>query len=493
MSEVDQYIEEVVKRGDEGSELLAAKCAPTLRNSEYVDIVREGMNGLAVLRVPEDYDVVVHSSVGDPKILDPAEHAASLVDRLYEDAKRINAIPLGFANVIDASTGKKDVIEKIADALVSKSIDYRIAIMNGELAILGSRINCDANVSGTMLSIIHRNNDSDEIYTILGIGEVPAAAFNPKGKAVYINSDGVGTKTEFYERASKNGYKYHLALWDSLAMKLDDTAKSGAIPMVVHDIVERNGNIYGWDLDHYAFRISQDLGYFGYWLYHEDVEERLKGWDENEFAFNVSGSAVSVIDEERLKNPLVPEAGDYLIAIRGKPNPRSNGITDKRRIMVEKFGKRWHETEEGKRFLEFLASPSILLFPVFYPLIESDSVTSVYHMSGGAFNGKLAKPLAKQGLYVRLDDIFPPDPREIALAEFSNMPLEVAYAKWPMGNDGFVTTKYPDKALAKIASVGYGVEARVVGLVGKPADGRTGIELVGIKASDGKNVYFSGR
>ena len=110
-------------------------------------------------------------------------------------------------------------------------------------------------------------------------------------------------------------------------------------------------------------------------------------------------------------------------------------------------------------------------------------------MSGGAYEGKLARPLAKQGLYARLKNLFDPDWRESAIAQYADIPAEIAYAQWPMGNEGFATTKDPEKAMNAISR--YGLESRQVGRVEK-ADGRTGVELADVRASDGKNVYFSG-
>ena len=154
MPEVDDYIKEVIGKGDEGSKLLAAKCAPTLKNSEYVEVLQQGMNGIAVLRIPEGFQLVVHSAGGDPHEKNLSRHAASLVDKLAEQAETINAVPVGFADVIDTSTESKPVLNLIADALVEKADRYGLPIMNGEFAILGARVNCDANVSGTMISMV---------------------------------------------------------------------------------------------------------------------------------------------------------------------------------------------------------------------------------------------------------------------------------------------------------------------------------------------------
>jgi len=483
MSVKDRYIKDVIERGDEGSAFLAAKCAPTLKNCEYVDVLREGMNGLAVLRIPQEYCVVVHSACGDPSMRFPHAYAASLVNELYSQARRVNATPVGFADVIDARVGDRALIEELADGMIEIANYHKLAIMNGELAILGDRLNCDANMNGTMISISPKGSLPHGLFER---GGCKYCVFNQGGMAVYMNSDGVGTKTEFYERAGL----YGKALDDSAAMKADDGAKNGAIINVMFDTVETSGYIPRVGLDGRAEELSRILG-AAYLLNYEDVGNRLRGWRDGEPAFNVSGSAVSVIDENRLRNPPTPQAGDHIMAIKGKPNPRSNGITDKRRIMVKMFGENWHETREGKIFMEFLAEPSVVFYPVFNELIENGAATSVYHMSGGAYNGKLARPLAKHGLYAALENIFPADWRELAIAGFSLTPAEAAYAKWPMGNDGFITTQNPYAALGILGR--HRLLGRIVGKVEDAQDDMTGVTLVGIKGSDGKDVYFPGK
>jgi len=231
---------------------------------------------------------------------------------------------------------------------------------------------------------------------------------------------------------------HYLGLGDSAAMKFDDTAKSGATAVVISDVVEYNGNIDFDPMNLEASEIGEKTGAM-YILQKENVGNRLRSYNGKAAAFNVSGSAVCLIDEERLKNPLKPSAGEYLVAIRGKPNPRSNGITAKRKIInslgqewCRNSGKEeWHETREGKEFLGYLAEPSTILYSVFKDLIDKDVATSVYHLSGGAWDGKLARPLTKHNLFAKLKNIFPPDWRESALVGHSFTPAETASSTAP--------------------------------------------------------------
>ncbi len=480
---VDSYIEETIERGDEGSALLAAICAPTLRNCRYVDVLKEGMNGLAVFRLPLGCKVAVFSGHGDPALLDPEKHAASMVRGLQGFAREADIFPLGFADMIDVNKVEKDqgLVKKLGNAMATEANRYGLAIMNGELALLGSRVNCDANVSGIMVGMVPRSVRSGE-YT--GYSR-RIFVFEPAGDAVYLNSDGEGTKAEFNERAKK----YWLSLANSLVMKSDDAAKIGARICAMFDTVEMSGKIPLQYLDDYAKELSGRHG-FAYLADCENVGNRLRGWATGEPVINVGGSAVSMIDGKRLANPPAPMAGNYLVAARGRPTPRSNGITDQRSAMINMLGERWHETPEGRDFLEFLTEPCTCFYPVFMELLDSELATSVYHMSGGAFDGKLAKPLARRDLYVNIQDLFEPDRRALRIAEFMGTPNEKAYAKWPMGNEAFVTTDDTDSTVHVFAK--YGLEARRVGRLEYAAGGRTGVELAGIKGSDGRDVYFPG-
>ena len=489
---VDDYIKNVIALGDEGSDFLNKRLAPTLKNSRLVDVLNPGMGGQRVLRVPEGRLVVVHSAAGEHHD-DLKSHAASLIDRLVVSAWAIHATPIALADVVDASTGARSDLECIAEGLVEKANYHGVAVLNGELAILGSDIIAkQANVSGTMISFVSKNVKLpiDSVPGTFSNNGIRYAVFDAGHKAVSINSDGVGTKVKWYEMIGE----YQQALYDSVAMKVDDSAKSGAKVMVIADVVETTEEVVLPVMEAKALDIGNKLN-ASYILQFVNAGNRLKSYNGRALGFNVSGSAVCVIDEERLCNPLKPSIGDYVVAIRGKPNPRSNGITSKRKIINEmgsawcqKSGaSEWHQTSEGKQFLEFLAQPSTVLYPVFMDLIGKGFASSVYHISGGAYNGKFARPLAKHGLFAQLKDIFSPDWREMAMVKFANVPLEKAYAQWPMGNDGFVTTSNPVEAMQVIQK--HGLEAKVVGRV---ESGRTGVELVGIKASDGKNVYFSG-
>lgn len=492
----DEYLQQVIARDLASADEMKIKCAPTLGNCEYVRVVGSGSKMFPILRIPEDHLGVVHSASGEPCEQDAGRHAESLVERLMEGARRFGSTPLAFMNVVDYSTGEAEVITCIANALVKGANANRLAILNGESAILGDRVTVPANVSGTLISMIPKNDRRGPMRLC---GEDPFlfedswyVVFDPQGKAVFGNSDGVGTKLELYERACTFGKGAR----DSIVMKWDDLIKYGAQGLIAADVVE-----YAGDVDYEGVRYcgAEMLRSVGgrYLAQAECMTGRLRGYQEGAPVYNLSGSAISLIDEKRLCNPLVPRPGDYLIGIRGKPNPRSNGISAKRKA-VSKMGetwcwhdgvdnnKDWHKTTRGKYYLEYLAEPSTFFYPVFKALIAQGLVSAVTHMSGGAYEGKLAKLMAENDLFVRVEGLFDPDPREVALLRALEKKTQDAYAQWPMGTEGFVTSPVPDAAIQAIKR--FGLEAKMVGRL-EEAKEQKGVSL---RAYNGEEVCFSG-
>ncbi len=473
---VDEYIETNIKPKAVGSAFLRNFTAPTLKNSPLVGVVCK----TPVLRFPKNYVCAVHSGSGNPRETDLAPYAASAVDLLVKQADAIGAVPVAVGNVIDSNSGDLRVLETIARALVERADYHHLAILNGENAIHGDRIT-NANVAVTMVSMLPRDSKFAKSPTFR-YGNVAFAQFDPDGNLVHVNCDGVGTKTAIYVGAKR----FWPAIDDAAAMNLDDGIKKGSEARALSLVVETRGKIPIEELEHRARRLGHDLD-CAIILQQESVGSRIRGLHENSPAYNVSGSLVSVIDEEFLRSPPTPKPGDYVIALRGRPGPRSNGITDKRKFMARMFGEDWYTRSECQPFLDFLSTPSTVFYPLFAELLFSKVASGVFHMSGGAYRDKLAKPLAELGLFARLDGLFPPDWREAAIAGFGLTPPEVCYAKWPMGNEGFLTVPDPDRAIRIIGK--YNLECKVVGKLSAAENGMAGVEIL---TPSGHKIYFSG-
>jgi len=220
------------------------------------------------------------------------------------------------------------------------------------------------------------------------------------------------------------------------------------------------------------------------------MDGRIQGYKPGALATNFSGTSFSTIDECQLQNPLKPRAGEYMLAIRGEPNPRSNGISERRELMVKMFGREWHKTKQGKLFMPFLKQPSTILYPLFRDMIDQGHATSVFHPSGGSYDGKLARPLAKEGLHVTLEHLFAPDWRDISMVGMGFSSAKEVYAKRPMGTDGFVSVHGDNINFALDCIREHGLEGRVVGKLEKAKGDKTGVSLV---AANGKSLHYQGK
>ncbi len=443
----DAYIRDVIKRGDEGSDLLGELSRQSWDKNYILQY-----NGRAYIKLPEnEQTVVIFQLTGPQEETDPRKYTKKTMERLVQITKENDLTPLAIANVIDSQTGDPPMLKDIMNELLNSGIP----VINGENAILGKE-RMDHPVSLAITCIAKPEGESKNLKEgVFQYNGRAFAVFYHRNQLIFANSDGVGTKTEFYERALELGIrKTKYALHDSLAMKLDDAAKQCIRVMAICDIVEHTENFDTAYLKKHAehLGVRYDLNY----LLQCEVSPKFKGYKQSAPAFNVSGSAVGLIPETQLEKEFVPEAGDFLIALAGeKPSPRSNGITARRKFLIEKYGLDWHSNPEFKErieILEYLTTPATIFYPLFVYLLKQGTVTAVFHLSGGTYNGKLARPLAKHNFIAVIESLFPLSKEELFFLnqDFSEQNVRNAFAKWPMGAEGFVSTPDLESALEQI-------------------------------------------
>ena len=86
---IDPYMHDIAEKS--GSSAILAEMALKTLDREFVHQVAPGKNGLSLLKIPEEYVLVGHSSGGNYRIREPGEYARSVLLKLVKDARRIGA------------------------------------------------------------------------------------------------------------------------------------------------------------------------------------------------------------------------------------------------------------------------------------------------------------------------------------------------------------------------------------------------------------------
>ena len=481
MTKRDEYAEQVIRKGDEGSRLLEEMCQQTCDGARFVSY--EGPEGYMVrgLRLPRDHKVVVHAVGGNPSTKSFPDYVQSAMSNLKEQAALIGANLVSIINVLDThGTDDLSDVLRYREVLGNEALANHISVINGEYAILGAMINpaivANVNLIGVSIAKPGRNGSLQRFNHHYGY-------FDHEGMLVTGNGDGVGTKVDVYARAEK----FALGIDDLLAMILDDSIKRGAIPRLVASLLEAYQQIPIPNMRATLQRRAAEMGVLGI-LQTERVGQRIVGWRPGVRAYNLSGAAICTIADDRIAHPLVPEEGDYILAVTSTENPRANGITDRRKVPARLWGESWHLNPDPfvQEYLAYLISPSTVLFPAYRELVDKRVATALYHNSGGAWEKKFGHPIAQRGLYAALHDIPPPNEMDKFVMEQSGTEIRNAYGKWPMGVDGFVTTRDPEEAQRVLQS--HGLEGHQIGRLIKDTEDKAGISFT---AYDGTMISFS--
>jgi phosphoribosylaminoimidazole (AIR) synthetase len=488
MAETLDYKKELHVPKDKISDFADLVCSATVQNREEAVIIKTSGGKLTVVSPKKDNNIMLLSCSGNHELSNPEEYAASMVTNMVRNADILDMDMVGFANVIDYNKFDEDLGKRIYDAVTKEANKHKKVNMNGENAGLGSIITKGFNISGTAIGY---TDLEPGVYTT--DDGLKYAVFNPEGKFVFLNSDGVGTKMLIHQRTGR----LENSIDDFFAMVADDALRKGAIIKYIAGMVESKTDLSSaiWRklierADMHALR-----GEFSYLLQKDIVGDRLSGYSFN--PVNVGGTAVSVIDTEILNNMPRPMPGDAILAIvqENNLNPRSNGISKLRLGFEAMYGKEWHNAlVDGMKVGDFAGAPSVVYYPVFRDMLLSGQITGFYHMSGGSHNKKFAKPFAKLGLYADLDGIHVPHPLMIKLFEHleskEGMTLEDAFDIFPMGNDCYITTNSPKQMISRLYTK-WGLVAKQVGVVqSADAAGKTGINLTSWR---GAPVYYNGK
>lgn len=301
-----------------------------------------------------------------------------------------------------------------------------------------------------------------------------------------MESDGIGTKVEIAERV---GHHDTIA-FDLVAMMCDDAAVRGAEPVLINTVFDVN--TLGKDddpeeLKEYVRRAMGEIatGYVGAANAANvviaggeiaELGDRVGGYGP--FNYNWGGTALWLAHPDRQLTGKELRPGDTLVGLV-EHGFRSNGITNVRQAMRERYGEEWHDVVDrslGDVALGELALTPSTVYSGFmsrlmggYDIerIALAKVTGAAHITGGGQPSKLGRMLGPSGLGVEITTPIPPPAIMLKMQEINGYDDRTAYGKWHMGPGMVIATPEPEKVLA--AAEEYGIDAQEIGgVIEKP-------------------------
>ncbi len=297
-----------------------------------------------------------------------------------------------------------------------------------------------------------------------------------------LESDGIGTKVEIAERVGR----HDTIAFDLLAMMCDDAAVRGAEPVLVNTVFDVN--TLGKETDPQELRdyIRRAMGELatGYVTAANAANVVISGGEIavigdrvggfGPFNYNWGGTALWLAHRDRQLTGTELRPGHALVGLAEK-GFRSNGITNVREAMLERYGDNWHDVVDrslGGLTLGQLALAPSTIYSGFMSRLTGGyditreplaRVTGAAHITGGGQPSKLGRMLEPSGLGVVITDPIAPPDIMLKMQGINGYPDREAYGKWHMGPGMVVVTPDPEQVLA--AAEANGVAAQEIGVV----------------------------
>jgi len=223
----------------------------------------------------------------------------------------------------------------------------------------------------SIAKILHKTYNKKVLQKI---GHYCSAVDIGNGKAVAITTDGVGTKVLIAQKWNK----YDTVGIDCVAMNVNDLICLGITPIAMVDYIaikkpnEKIVSQIGIGLAKGA--IQADTAIVGGET--AILPEIIRG--ENEYAFDLAGTAIGIVEKNKIIDGSKIKVGDVLIGLRSS-GIHSNGLTLARKVL---------NTNNKKIALELLKPTKIYVKPILN-LIKKVNVRGLAHMTGGGLTNLL--------------------------------------------------------------------------------------------------------
>ncbi|MEY8578652.1 phosphoribosylformylglycinamidine cyclo-ligase [Corynebacteriaceae bacterium 6-324] len=261
-------------------------------------------------------------------------------------------------------------------------------------------------------------------------------------------SDGVGTKLAVAQAMDK----HDTIGIDLVAMCVDDLVVCGAEPLFLQDYIAV-GKVVPEKVAQIVAGIAEGCVQAGCALLGGETAEHPGVMDENDY--DVSATAVGVVEADELLGPDKVRDGDVLIAM-GSSGLHSNGYSLARHVLLEKAGLPLdgYIDELGRTLGEELLEPTRIYAKDCLALAAECEVSTFCHVTGGGLAGNLERVIP-EGLTA---EVYRATwtPAEIfrTIASFGKVSLEEMEKTFNMGVGmiAIVSPEDRDRALAMLTA-----------------------------------------
>ncbi|MFZ2290917.1 MAG: phosphoribosylformylglycinamidine cyclo-ligase [Corynebacterium casei] len=261
-------------------------------------------------------------------------------------------------------------------------------------------------------------------------------------------SDGVGTKLAVAQAMDK----HDTIGIDLVAMCVDDLVVCGAEPLFLQDYIAV-GKVVPEKVAQIVAGIAEGCVQAGCALLGGETAEHPGVMDENDY--DVSATAVGVVEADGLLGPDKVRDGDVLIAM-GSSGLHSNGYSLARHVLLEKDGLPLdgYIDELGRTLGEELLEPTRIYAKDCLALAAECEVSTFCHVTGGGLAGNLERVIP-EGLTAEVNRATW-TPAEIfrTIASFGKVSLEEMEKTFNMGVGmiAIVSPEDRDRALAMLTA-----------------------------------------
>lgn len=253
----------------------------------------------------------------------------------------------------------------------------------------------------------------------------------PLGKytepVLVAGTDGVGTKLKVAIMANK----HDTIGIDAVAMCVNDILVQGAEPLFFLDYLAV-GKLCPEKVAQIVEGVSSGCQTAGCALIGGETAEMPGFYGEEEY--DIAGFAVGIVDRGRIIDGKTIKPGDKIIGLASS-GLHSNGYSLVRKVLLEKAELKLHDyiKELDGTLSEVLLTPTRIYIPSVLPLIQSNTIKGIAHITGGGLTENIPRVLP-QNVNAKIDlNTWSVQPIFKLIQELGGVPTEEMFRTFNMG------------------------------------------------------------